>query len=43
MATFTVRLPDGAEYDVEAPEGTTDVQAYNYAMTSLPPETTIGG
>ena len=39
MPTFTVQFPDGAKYDVDAPEGTTDVQAYEYAvshLTSLP-------
>ena len=35
MPTFTVQFPDGAKYDVDAPEGTTDAQAYEYAVSHL--------
>tara|TARA_R100001163_G_scaffold17616_2_gene15716 strand:+ start:8019 stop:14306 length:6288 start_codon:yes stop_codon:yes gene_type:complete len=35
MPTFTVQFPDGAKYDVDAPEGTTDAQAYNYVLSHL--------
>ena len=35
MPTFTVQFPDGAKYDVDAPEGTTDAQAYSYAVSHL--------
>lgn len=37
MAKFDVQLPDGNIYEVEAPEGTTDVQAYQYALSQVPP------
>ena len=37
MAKFDVQLPDGNVYEVEAPEGTTDVQAYQYALSQVPP------
>ncbi len=37
MAKFDVQLPDGNIYEVEAPEGTTDVQAYQYALSQIPP------
>lgn len=37
MAKFDVQLPDGSVYEVEAPEGTTDVQAYQYALSQVPP------
>ena len=37
MPTFTVQLQDGSKYDVEAPEGTTDAQAYQYALSQVPP------
>ena len=39
MPTFTVQLQDGSKYDVEAPEGTTDAQAYQYALSQVPPAT----
>lgn len=39
MPTFTVQLQDGNKYDVEAPEGTTDAQAYQYALSQVPPAT----
>jgi len=35
MPTFTVQFPDGAKYDVDAPEGTTDAQAYEYAVSHI--------
>ena len=37
MAKFDVQLPDGNIYEVEAPEGTTDIQAYQYALSQVPP------
>ena len=37
MATFEIQMPDGGVYQVEAPEGTTDAQAYQYALTQVPP------
>ena len=30
-------MPDGGVYQVEAPEGTTDAQAYQYALSQIPP------
>jgi len=30
-------MPDGGIYQVEAPEGTTDTQAYQYALSQAPP------
>lgn len=35
MPTYTVQFPNGEKYDVEAPEGTTDAQAYSYAISYL--------
>jgi hypothetical protein len=37
MATFEIQMPDGGVYQVEAPEGTTDAQAYQYALSQIPP------
>jgi len=37
MATFEIQMPDGGVYQVEAPEGTTDAQAYQYALSQVPP------
>ena len=37
MATFEIQMPDGGIYQVEAPEGTTDTQAYQYALSQAPP------
>jgi len=37
MATFEIQMPDGGIYQVEAPEGTTDTQAYQYALSQVPP------
>ena len=30
-------MPDGGTYQVEAPEGTSDTQAYQYALSQVPP------
>jgi len=35
MASYTVTLPDGRSYTIEAPDGTTDIQAYQYLQQSL--------
>lgn len=35
MPTYTVQFPNGEKYDVEAPEGTSDAQAYEYALSYL--------
>ena len=37
MATFEIQMPDGGTYQVEAPEGTSDTQAYQYALSQVPP------
>ena len=47
MAKFDVQLPDGSVYEVEAPEDTTDVQAYQYALSYAlsqvpPPQPEVG-
>ena len=35
MASFNIQLPDGKSYTIEAPDGTTDAQAYKYLQQSL--------
>tara|TARA_R110000803_G_scaffold186468_1_gene248832 strand:- start:325 stop:7461 length:7137 start_codon:yes stop_codon:yes gene_type:complete len=35
MASFNIQLPNGKSYNIEAPDGTTDEQAYMYLQQSL--------
>ena len=35
MASFTINTPDGRSYTIEAPDGTSDIQAYQYLQQSL--------
>lgn len=38
MATFEIQLPSGETYEIDAPDGTTDEQAYQYAMQGAMPQ-----
>ena len=43
MAIFRIETEDGSVYKIEAPEGTTDAQAYHYLQSSLKQEQPQGG